>query len=494
MRKVFHLIILVSCIFFNTASAQIADPIHWSFHTTNINTCEVELVFEAKLEGSWHLYGQKSYGEDGPVPTSFHFTTDSTYELIGSTSEETLIKKFEPVFGAELNYFEHKALFKQKIKIKSVDSIKIKGEFEYMVCNEVTCMPPTTLPFLFTLEGSGDCIPGSEQSYWTIFVLGFLGGFAALLTPCVFPLIPLTVSFFTKQSKTRAKGISNALTYSFAIVAIYVTLGLVVTSIFGSTALHAISTSIWFNLSIFILLVIFATSFLGAFEIVLPSRFVNKIDAKSEKEGVIGILFMAFTLSLVSFSCTGPIIGTLLVDTAVNGGIIGPFWGMLGFSIALALPFSLFSAFPGWLNSLPKAGGWLNSVKIVLGLLELALALKFASNADLVVQTGIITREVFIAVWVVIFGIMGIYLLGKIKFPHDTDTHHLSVPRLFFAILALSFTVYLIPGLWGAPLKLIHGFPPPDFYKEAHARVGGKTEKSSTTNYIDHERNETETK
>lgn len=291
MRKVLHLIILVSCILFNTVSAQIADPIHWSFHTTNISACEVELVFEAKLEGSWHLYGQKSYGEDGPVPTSFHFTTDSTYELIGSTSEETLIEKFEPVFGAELNYFEHKALFKQKIKIKSPDSIKIKGDFEYMVCNEVTCMPPTTLPFLFAIEGSGDCANGStsEQSWWTIFVIGFLGGFAALLTPCVFPLIPLTVSFFTKQSNTRTKGISNALLYSFTIIAIYVTLGLVVTSIFGSTALHSISTSIWY----------------------------------------------------------------------------------------------------------------------------------------------------------------------------------LSVPRLFFAILALSFTMYLIPGLWGAPLKLIHGFPPPDFYKEA---------------------------
>jgi len=239
--------------------------------------------------------------------------------------------------------------------------------------------------------------------------------------------------------------------------------------------LNALSTNVWFNLAFFALLVVFGISFLGAFEIVLPSRFVNKMDAQSDRGGLIGIFFMAFTLSLVSFSCTGPIIGTLLVEAAVNGGIAGPFWGMFGFSTALALPFGLFAAFPGWLNSLPKSGGWLNSVKVVLGFLELALALKFASNADLVVQAGIITREVFLVLWIVIFGLMGVYLLGWIKFSHDGNFSHLSVTRLFFAIITLSFTVYLIPGLWGAPLKLISGFPPPVFYSESPEGVGAKS-------------------
>ncbi|HEY0031248.1 MAG TPA: cytochrome c biogenesis protein CcdA [Bacteroidia bacterium] len=311
------------------------------------------------------------------------------------------------------------------------------------------------------------------RAWWSIFITGFLGGLAALLTPCVFPMIPMTVSFFTKRSKTRATGITNALIYGSAIIVIYVLLGLGVTSAFGPDALNALSTNVWFNLAFFALLVVFAISFLGAFEIVLPSGFVNKIDAKSDKGGLIGIFFMAFTLALVSFSCTGPIIGTLLVDAAVNGGIRGPFWGMFGFSAALALPFGLFAAFPGWLNSLPKSGGWLNSVKVVLGFLELALALKFASNADLVVQAGIITREIFIALWIVIFGLMGIYLMGWIKFSHDSPLSHLSVTRLFFAIFAFSFTIYLVPGLWGAPLKMISGFPPPDFYSESPGGFGG---------------------
>ncbi|MGZ4158292.1 MAG: protein-disulfide reductase DsbD family protein [Bacteroidia bacterium] len=321
----------------------------------------------------------------------------------------------------------------------------------------------------------------SGRAWWSIFITGFLGGLAALLTPCVFPMIPMTVSFFTKRSKTRAKGITNALIYGSAIIVIYVLLGLGVTIAFGPSALNALSTNVWFNLAFFVLLVVFAMSFLGAFEIVLPSSFVNTIDAKSDRGGLIGIFFMAATLSLVSFSCTGPIIGTLLVDAAVNGGIKGPFWGMFGFSTALALPFGLFAAFPGWLNTLPKSGGWLNSVKVVLGFLELTLAFKFASNADLVVQAGIITREVFITLWIVIFGLMGMYLMGWFKLSHDSDLKYVSVSRLMFAILSLSFTVYLIPGLWGAPLKLISGFPPPDFYSEAPDGFGGSKNVISTT-------------
>jgi thiol:disulfide interchange protein len=309
---------------------------------------------------------------------------------------------------------------------------------------------------------------------WVLFFAGFAGGLVALLTPCVFPMIPMTVSFFTKQSKSRAAGIRNALIYSISIVVIYIALGLGVTLIFGADAMNNLATNVWFNLAFFVLLVVFAISFLGAFEITLPSSFVNKMDARSEKGGLLGIFFMAFTLGLVSFSCTGPIIGTLLVEAAATGALAGPFFGMFGFSLALALPFGLFAAFPGWLNTLPKSGGWLNSVKVTLGFLELALALKFLSNADLVVQAGILTREVFIVLWIVIFGLLGMYLMGWFRLSHDSETKTLSVSRLLLAIVTLSFTIYLIPGLWGAPLKLISGFPPPDFYSESPEGFGGR--------------------
>ncbi len=555
MKKAIRLFfLLISILLGSNAVGQIFDPVKWNFSVSKINDCEAELIIKAKIEGEWHLYGQKSYGDDGPIPTTFHFTKNSSYELVGKTAESNLIKKFEPVWNFELNFFEHEALFKQKIKIKSDKSFEIKGNLEFMVCNETQCLPPSTVDFSFKVIGSPSCLNTTTtissasnemcvcdsatiaktyksknetavivdttakakdsaktyntttaivsttnesdststtgRAWWSIFILGFLGGLAALLTPCVFPMIPMTVSFFTKRSKTRAKGISNALIYGTSIIVIYVLLGLGVTTIFGSDALNALSTNVWFNLAFFLLLVVFAISFLGAFEIVLPSSFVNKIDSKSDRGGLIGIFFMAFTLSLVSFSCTGPIIGTLLVDAAVNGGIKGPFWGMFGFSTALALPFGLFAAFPGWLNSLPKSGGWLNSVKVVLGFLELALALKFASNADLVVQAGILTREIFIALWIVIFALMGIYLMGWIKFSHDSDVKHLSVTRLFFAIITFSFTVYLIPGLWGAPLKLISGFPPPDFYSESPTGFGGNANNNNAT-FSNENKNET---
>jgi thiol:disulfide interchange protein len=475
--------------------SQMVNPVKWNFSANKLSDGNIELVLKADLEGDWHMYGQKTYGDDGPRPTSFVFIKNPNYDTVGKTTESKLVKKFEPIWNVELDFFEHEAVFKQIIKVKSDTAFVVKGSLEYMVCNETSCMPPTPVEFSINIgkdllgsNGEGD----SARSWWSIFIVGFLGGLAALLTPCVFPMIPMTVSFFTKRSKNRAKGITNAIIYGSAIIVIYVLLGLGVTMIFGSDALNALSTNVWFNLAFFLLLVVFAISFLGAFEIVLPSSFINKVDAKSDKGGLIGIFFMAFTLSLVSFSCTGPIIGTLLVDAAVNGGIKGPFWGMFGFSAALALPFGLFAAFPGWLNSLPKSGGWLNSVKVVLGFLELALALKFASNADLVVQAGIITREVFITIWIVIFALTGIYLMGWIKFSHDSDVKFLSVPRLFFAILVFSFTVYLIPGLWGAPLKLISGFPPPDFYSESPQGFGGSKNaisvNANSTEGVDHKK------
>ncbi len=332
------------------------------------------------------------------------------------------------------------------------------------------------------IKPSNETLSSNENmSWWAIFLAGFVGGFLALLTPCVFPMIPMNVSFFTKQSKTKQQGIRNALVYAIFLITLYVGLGLGVTLIFGAGALHTLSTNVWFNLAFFVLLFVFAISFLGAFEIVLPSSFVNKMDAKSDKGGYLGIFFMAFTLALVSFSCTGPIIGTLLVQAAAGGGISGPFWGMFGFSLALSLPFGLFAAFPGWLNSLPKSGGWLNSVKVVLGFLELALALKFASNADLVIQAGILTREVFISLWIVIFGLQTAYLLGAFKTSHDSELKHVSVTRLFFAIISLFVTVYLIPGLWGAPLKLFSGILPPLEYSESPHGFGGSSNSSNTT-------------
>lgn len=295
-----------------------------------------------------------------------------------------------------------------------------------------------------------------------------------MLTPCVFPMIPLTVSFFLKQSKTRSQGIRNALLYGISIIVIYISLGFGVSLIFGSDALNDLSTTVSFNLFFFVLLMIFAASFLGAFEIVLPSKLVNKIDAQSDRGGLAGIFFMAMTLAVVSFSCTAPVVGSLLVDAAVNGGVKGPLCGMFGFAFALALPFALFALFPTWLNQLPKSGGWLNSVKVFLGFLELAFALKFASNADLVVQAHIITREIFIALWIVIFGLLGLYLIGLFKLSHDSDLKHVSVTRLFVAILSFAFTFYMIPGLWGAPLKLINGFTPPDFYTESPGGFGSR--------------------
>lgn len=312
-----------------------------------------------------------------------------------------------------------------------------------------------------------------DASIWAAFLGGFGGGLIALLTPCVFPMIPMTVSFFTKRARSRKKGIRDALIYALSIIGIYVSLGLLVTLASGDAqALNQLSANIWFNLAFFLIFIVFGISFLGAFEITLPSAFVNKIDRASDKGGLIGIFFMAFTLSLVSFSCTGPIVGTALVQ-ALSIGIKGPLFVMLGFSIALALPFALFAMFPGWLNSLPKSGGWLNSVKVVMGLLEFALAMKFLSNVDLSYHWGILTREVFLAIWIVCFSMIGFYLLGKMKFAHDSDVKHISVPRIVFAIITFSFVIYMVPGLWGAPVKALSGILPPSYYSENTSYFSG---------------------
>lgn len=516
-------------------NAQIYAPVKWSFSSKKTGAKEFELLLKAKIDKGWHLYSQNLPDGDGPIPTSFFFTEDRSFILEGKVAEPKPLKEYDPNFQMDLFYFKDAVTFKQKIKI-SGEKATIKGFLEYMVCDNEKCLPPETVDFSFDLsdksngvklvpvENTGEpenrdskvdsgntlnqaaAIPGkadsaitqpasgnelassgnpdpdkkyeddeskAKSSFWGILLAGFLGGLLALLTPCVFPMIPLTVSFFTKQSENKAKGISNAILYGASIIFIYVVLGYGITAIFGADSLNALSTNVWFNIGFFILLMIFAISFLGAFEITLPSSWINASDRISDKGGLLGIFFMAFTLSLVSFSCTGPIIGTLLVETAVNGGIVGPITGMFGFAVALALPFGLFAAFPGWLNSLPKSGGWLNSVKVSLGFLELALALKFLSNADLVIQAGLLKREIFLAIWIAIFGALTLYLFGIFRLSHDSEVKHLSVTRIFFAMLSFVFTMYLIPGLWGAPLQIISGFPPPMFYSEAPSGVGG---------------------
>ena len=333
-------------------------------------------------------------------------------------------------------------------------------------------------PVIDELNAFGKNGGTAERSLLIIFLLGFGGGLLALLTPCVWPMIPMTVSFFLKRTKDRKKSIRDAVMYGIAIIIIYVVLGLIITAIFGASALNNLATNAIFNIIFFALLVLFAISFFGAFELTLPASWTTKLDSKADATtGILSISFMAFTLVLVSFSCTGPIIGTLLVQAASMGEIAGPAIGMLGFAVALSIPFSLFAIFPSMLKSMPKSGGWLNSVKVVLGFLELALALKFLSVADLAYGWHILDREVFVSLWIIIFNLLGFYLLGKIKFSHDSDIKYVSVPRLFMAIVSLAFAIYMIPGLWGAPLKAISAFTPPlntqDFnlYKEeVHAK------------------------
>jgi len=472
MRILFSLILglFISAVSFG----QIEDPIKWNFEVVSVSDNEVDVVISAEIEDSWHLYSQ--YVE-GPIPTTFTFFDNKSHEFIDGVVESTPHEDYDKSFDTILKYFEEQAEFRQRVKLLSDSVSVLKGEFEFMVCNNGMCLPPEWVDIELELPAASQASKPKSSStntdgLWGIFFLAFLSGFVALLTPCVFPMIPMTVSFFTKQSKNKAQGIKNAIIYGLSIIGIYVFLGVVVSGVFGADALNNMATNEYFNVAFFLLLVVFAASFLGAFEITIPNSWINKADSASDKGGLIGIFFMAFTLALVSFSCTGPIVGTLLVEAASGGSYIGPIVGMFGFSFAIALPFTLFAAFPGWLNSLPKSGGWLNSVKVVLGFLELALAFKFLSNADLVLDLHILERETFIAIWIVIFGLLTMYLLGKLKLAHDSDLKHISVGRLFMAIVTGAFTVYMIPGLWGAPLKLISAFPPPQEYSESPYGVG----------------------
>ena len=463
MKKILFLT-FIFCVFF--ANAQIFNPVKWEFTQEKISDNEVDLYFKASIDSGWYLYSQ--FTGDGPIATEFTFGESKDYDLINKVAEGIPLEEFDPNFDAVLTYFKNEAIFTQRIKVNSSENFILNGEVYFMTCDAGQCLPPEAIEFSFEVAKSDNA---SSFSIWRLFFIAFLSGFAALLTPCVFPMIPMTVSFFTKQSKTKSQGILNAIIYGISIIVIYVALGVGVSSVFGADALNNMATNVYFNIGFFLLLVIFGASFLGAFEIQLPSSWANKTDKASDKGGLIGIFFMAFTLALVSFSCTGPIVGTLLVEAA-TGGYMGPIIGMLGFSLAIALPFALFAAFPGWLNSLPQSGGWLNSVKVTLGFLEIALAFKFLSNADLVMQTHLLERELFIAIWIVIFGLLTMYLLGFLKFAHDSSLQHLSVSRLFAAVLTGTLTIYMIPGMWGAPLKIINAFPPPMQYSESPQGVG----------------------
>ncbi|MGB0177262.1 MAG: cytochrome c biogenesis protein CcdA, partial [Owenweeksia sp.] len=472
-----------------------------------ISDTEAELLMSATIDEGWHVYSNDLDTNSSVYPTDIVWEESETYTVNGGILEPEPVEEYDPNFDEVLRFHDKKVTFRQKILIHSSSDFIVKGELVFMTCNDRMCLPPEYIDLEFKVKGAKDPIKkesleidysnplaggdtgktgseagdpglgsssGSEgsRSLLSIFILSFLGGFAALLTPCVFPMIPLTVSFFTKQSKTRAKGISNAIIYGISIIVLYTGLAYLVTAFFGADAMNAFSTDPYVNIAFFILLVVFAISFFGAFEITLPSSWVNRTDRASDKGGIVGIFFMAFTLALVSFSCTGPIIGTLLFE-ASSGGVKGPLVGMFGFSLALALPFALFAAFPGWLNSLPKSGGWLNSVKVVLGFIELAFAFKFLSNADLVWDAGILLREHFIAIWIAIFLLMTAYLLGMFRMPHDSPLEKISVFRLLLSVFTLYFVVYLLPGMWGAPLKLISGFPPPSFYAESPGGFGG---------------------
>lgn len=472
MKKL--LILFAVFLTLGAVNAQILEPIKWKTKVEKISESEYNLVFEAEIKEHWHLYTQKEI-EGGNLPTEIIFDDEESgkdFELIGKPTESESITAYDKVFALDLNFFEDKGTFTQKIKRLNKDIKTIKAEIAYQACDDKTCIYPSK-NMTFDLSKAVSVLDkkveeviveeqnnSSEKSLWGTFFIAFILGFGVLLTPCVFPMIPMTVSFFTKQSKDRATGIKNAFLYGFFIIVIYTLLGSLVSALFGSNAMYEFSTGVIFNAIMFIVLVAFAFSFMGAFEIMLPNSFMNKVDSQSNRGGVIGIFFMALALAVVSFSCTFPIAGTALLDAATKGGI-APIISMLGFSTAIAIPFVLFAVFPGWLNGLPKSGGWLNTVKVVLGFLELAFAFKFLSMIDLVLEWHFLEREVFIAIWVAIFGTLGLYLLGKITLPHDSPLKSISVGRLSLAIIVIAFTLYLIPGLWGAPLKLISGFPPP---------------------------------
>ena len=511
MKKLLTILIGLTAVL--TAAAQMQDPIHFHSELKRISDTEAELLFQATIDAGWHVYST-GLGNNGPISATFHADRMEGAQTVGALKARGKeVKQFDKMFGMEVRYFEQAVTFVQKIRFTQ-PRYDISCYIEYGACSDAMCLPPSSAelktsgkgievkepaktdtsliaqpqpvtsekdtvlaskkdsilankdlwqPVVKELQAFGNKdITDTEISWWIIFFEGLLGGFLALFTPCVWPIIPMTVSFFLKRNKEQTKAIREATTYGLSIVVIYVLLGLAVTLLFGASALNALSTNAVFNIFFALLLVVFAASFFGAFELTLPSAWTNKIDQKSESTtGLLSIFLMAFTLALVSFSCTGPIIGFLLVAVSTQGSILAPTIGMLGFAIALAIPFTLFALFPSLLKSAPKSGGWMNTIKVILGFIELAFALKFLSVADLAYGWHLLDREVFLSIWIAIFGLLGAYLLGWIRFPHDDESHRTNVPQFFLALASLSFTVYMIPGLWGAPCKAISAFTPP---------------------------------
>ena len=537
MKKLLFPFVLL--LFAVAVQAQIQDPVKFNSELKILAADEAEVVFTAAIDKGWHVYST-DLGDGGPISATFNVEKIFGAEVVGKLKPVGKeISTFDKLFEMKVRYFENTAQFVQKLKLTG-GAYQIEGYLEYGACNDENCLPPTQVPFKFSgkaegaakeaaaaaaetkaeeqpakqetvsgtapvaaiggadgpteikvadkvdlwkpviseLNSLGETTSQEDMSWIYIFITGFAGGLLALFTPCVRPIIPMTASFFLKRSKDKKKGIRDAWTYGASIVVIYVTLGLAITLVFGASALNALSTNAVFNILFCLMLVVFAASFFGAFEITLPSKWSTAVDSKAEAtSGLLSIFLMAFTLSLVSFSCTGPIIGFLLVQVSTTGSVVAPAIGMLGFAIALALPFTLFALFPSWLKSMPKSGGWMNIIKVTLGFLELAFALKFLSVADLAYGWRILDRETFLALWIVLFALLGFYLLGKIKFPHDDDDSKVSVPRFFMALASLAFAVYMVPGLWGAPLKAVSAFAPPmqtqDFNlynNEVHAR------------------------
>lgn len=523
------MVIGASCAF-----AQIFDPVKWKSAIKMTDATNGVVTFTATVDAGWHVYGTQ-LPAGGPEPTSVHWNNQGVKLVGGLTPSKVAHKQHDETFDMDLSWWTGSVTLSQKFTVTAKE-YKIEGSIRYMACDDENCTPPKSESFSFkgtaaqtpvaeavqaptanatsadtaaTLAqpvatvGAGDSAVASpthdqlwapvtaiegdnadvediaDRSLWYIFWACFLGGLLALLTPCVWPMIPMTVSFFLKKSGSRAKAITNATTYGLSIIIIFLLLGICFTVLFGASAMNALATSAWCNLLFFALLVIFAISFFGAFEITLPQSLSNKMDSTASKTtGMLSIFFMAATLVIVSFSCTGPIIGTLLVEAASRGSVMGPVVGMTGFAIALAIPFTVFALFPTMLKKMPKSGGWLNTVKVVLGFIELALSLKFLSVADLAYGWRILDRETFIALWIAIFGVMGLYLLGMFRFKSDGEPKSLGigVTRFFLALVSLSFTAYLVPGLWGAPLKATSAFVPPLYTQDFNLYGGEQVE------------------
>lgn len=533
LKKTLFLLLLLPAFAFS----QVLQPVKWSTELKDLGNNEYEILLHAKIDAGWHIYSQQHPDGGIGIPATITFEENPNVQLIGKTKEDgKLLDRYSDMFQQQEKLYENKVSFRQKLKLKEAKETTVKFSEESQVCDAEKCLPPdwrdfsikitpkkevaatnekeetavstteseeqtalseesptdeasqialnqsdesvksdsaviTAAPATYDDENSGS---KKSKGFWEIFLAGVAGGLIALIMPCIFPMIPLTVSLFTKQkNQSKSNGVKKALIYGFSIVFIFVFLAAVATWAFGASALNEFSTDPWVNLAFFAIFVFFAISFFGAFEIALPASWANYTDKKADKGGYVGIFFMAFTLVIISFSCTLPIIGTLATQAAMSGAYYGLIVGSIGFSVTLAIPFVLFAIFPSWISSLPKSGGWMNTVKVCLGFIELAFAFKFLSNADLVWQAEILGREAFLAIWIAIFGLLGVYLLGRFKMPLDSDQKHISTGRLFFAIVTFAFVVYMIPGMWGAPVKLLAGFTPPIHYAESPNGFGG---------------------